>query len=339
MFLLNKAAFAQQDLRFHYEVNEVRELMLIAMAISSPPFDDSSFIRKDTPYFEEVVDFFGNDNKLPLPYLFSKQKTWKNYHGYLMDAVMYAFSGDTIVKIAASKNLSWGEKDHIAELVPLINFFAKKTKFRQFYQKHLPYYKSLVDLLQKQAPLMPQWTWMEKKSKVHFNQCYVFTSPLINGRHATHQLDFQGKPSLFIYIGPPITETTLSKPMIEAQCSRMLFTELDHNYVNPVGDQYEKQIKQLIKRKKKWARSGTGYASDMAIFNEYMTWAVYLLYASERYDDETFHQTEKSIIHQMQTQRGFHKFDSFYSNIKMVYTSEMTLEELYTRYFQHTLSK
>lgn len=334
MFFLNSTAHAQQDLRFHYEVNEVRELILIAMAISSPPFDDSTFIRKDTPYFEEVSDYFGKDHKHPLPLFFSHKKPWKNYHGYLMDAAMYTFNGDSLVKIASNKNISWGEKDYITELLPLINSFSKTTKFRQFFFKHQPYYKGLTDLLQRQAPLMPQWTWLEQKSTVHYNQCFVLFSPLINGRHATHHLDFQGKPSIFIYVGPPITETTLSKSLIEAQCTRMLFTELDHNYVNPVSDQFEKQINQLIKHRKKWARSGTGYSSEIAIFNEYMTWAVYLLYANDRFDDETFHSTEKSIIYQMTSQRSFYQFESFYSDIKMVYTPNMTLDELYTHYFQ-----
>ncbi len=60
----------------------------------------------------------------------------------------------------------------------------------------------------------------------------------------------------------------------EASGTHMLFTELDHGFVNPVTWQHRKLVTQHFNISR-WD-TGSGYETDsLATFNEYMTWGVY----------------------------------------------------------------
>lgn len=65
-----------------------------------------------------------------------------------------------------------------------------------------------------------------------------------------------------------------------ASGTHMLFTELDHAFVNPLTGQYRPLV-QANFANSQWD-SGSGYEKDsLATFNEYMTWAVYDLYVQQ----------------------------------------------------------
>jgi len=68
----------------------------------------------------------------------------------------------------------------------------------------------------------------------------------------------------------------------------MVFTEIDHNYCNPVSSKYQNEIDSIFSDSSKWINK-TGnvelYPTLVAIFNEYTTHAVYLLYVRNQFHD------------------------------------------------------
>jgi hypothetical protein len=67
-----------------------------------------------------------------------------------------------------------------------------------------------------------------------------------------------------------------------------VFSEIDHNYVNPVSDKYKKEINKIMgdEHRSKWIKAngdGKYYGTGYKVFNEYMTHAVYLIYTNEFY--------------------------------------------------------
>ena len=125
-----------------------------------------------------------------------------------------------------------------------------------------------------------------------------------------------------------------SEAIWEAGMTRVVFTEIDHNYVNPVSDKYVSQIDQVFSKKGFWADGvrTASYNSPYAVFNEYMTWAAFSLYAREKYSPEVAAQYIPRMEKQMAENRGFLKFAAFNQKLIQLYDARsegQKVEDLY----------
>jgi hypothetical protein len=94
--------------------------------------------------------------------------------------------------------------------------------------------------------------------------------------------------------------------------SGIVFTEIDHNYVNPVSCMYRKAIDSVFSERTIWAnKQASGYGSAESVFNEYMTHAVFCLYIYDTYDKVTADMVVADRIYMMIDRRGFIKFREF----------------------------
>jgi hypothetical protein len=114
----------------------------------------------------------------------------------------------------------------------------------------------------------------------------------------------------------------------------MVFTEIDHNYVNPETDKYIDKVNTYFKDKNKWTagKESKGYSSAYAVFNEYMTWSVYLLYCYDQYNNEDFKIINDRIVKYIINKRGFHRFDDFHGTMLSLYSNKKedeTVSDLY----------
>jgi hypothetical protein len=118
----------------------------------------------------------------------------------------------------------------------------------------------------------------------------------------------------------------LHKALVE----RMVFTEIDHNYVNPIIDKDEnkKIIAETFSNLDDWNQQDS-YGNSFLTFNEYMTWSVACIYIYENYEQETYNEFLKYTINTMNV-RGFVKFGEFYKELLNLYKkSERPIYELY----------
>jgi hypothetical protein len=53
------------------------------------------------------------------------------------------------------------------------------------------------------------------------------------------------------------------------------------------------------------------YNSPYLVFNEYSTWMVFLLYARDTYESAVYEEIERTVIRQMEGERGFIRFGAF----------------------------
>ncbi len=104
--------------------------------------------------------------------------------------------------------------------------------------------------------------------------------------------------------------------------SGTVFTEIDHNYVNPVTSKYWKEIDNIFKNDHIWIvrnSSNRGYDKGEYVFNEYMTHAVFCLYMNENYGGETANYVIDKRIELMEKRRGFIKFREFFNKLSDLY--------------------
>ena len=104
----------------------------------------------------------------------------------------------------------------------------------------------------------------------------------------------------------------ISKSEKQGLMSGIVFTEIDHNYVNPISSNYWEEIDTIFKSKS-WvdANKNILYDSPFSIFNEYMTHALFCLWVMEKYDTKTAEYVIQNRIELNVKYRGFTKFDSF----------------------------
>ncbi len=111
-----------------------------------------------------------------------------------------------------------------------------------------------------------------------------------------------------------------------ARYTGTVMTEIDHNYVNPVSDDYQKTLNALMgeSNRSRWVSqsySSNSYKNGYKVFNEYMTHGVYLLYTNDRLTASEQEMLEKMKINSMQKTRGFSNFGNFYNELKRLYLS------------------
>jgi hypothetical protein len=65
-----------------------------------------------------------------------------------------------------------------------------------------------------------------------------------------------------------------------------------------------------------------GYPKPEMTFNEYMTWAVFLLYARDTYDEQTFASVKSRVGTQMTQGRSFPLFQEFADELLRLYGTD-----------------
>lgn len=96
--------------------------------------------------------------------------------------------------------------------------------------------------------------------------------------------------------------------------SGIVFTEIDHNYVNPATNKYPKQVDSIFSNRSVWTKQGNNsdyYGSAGSVFNEYMTHAVFCLYVLDHYNKQTAEFVIDNREQLMVNKRNFIRFKEF----------------------------
>jgi hypothetical protein len=315
---------------YSIEVPAVHELIFIIYALTDVGATDSVMIHHNSDYYKKVMNHFGSFREEKIVKSIDK-KIRTSYNQIRMDAANYSInSNNEITKNCKYKNLSWGNKDYIKRYLSDLKTFCVKTGFFEFYKNNSTYYDSLKGLMQKQCAIEKQYLWLEKNFPIHHHSYRIIFSPLSKGKHATNV----SLEDVVVFVSGPTQNSDLSETLLEARDSRMLFTEIDHNYVNPISDLHQKEIKKAFRNKHGWVRPDVSddYVNEYAVFNEYMTWAVYLLYAKDTYSSSDFEVIRKNIEEFMVFQRGFLIFRWFTEQMLELYRrkeAERPISDLY----------
>ena len=63
-------------------------------------------------------------------------------------------------------------------------------------------------------------------------------------------------------------------------------------------------------------KQSSGYKTGLSIFNEYMTWAVYVAYVEDHFDQQVATAHTETVIQFMQERRGFPLFGAFFRELQ-----------------------
>jgi len=320
--------------RYSFEIPEVQELVHILFTITTTGKKDSNMVEHRTEYYKEVINHFDEfkTEQIVTDLDSLLQKGW--YAVLKMDACGFYFEGNEIKKDSIYKKLSWDGPNFIEPYISEIQDFAIKSSFRKFYQSHIPYYNKLKILMNEQTPIEKQWKWVEHQFELTYDNYRITFSPLVNGSHSTNNFVQDDFKQTVMFICGPIEDDKMDDNYKEALMTRVVFTEIDHNYVNPISDRYASQIEEALQPIENWADEKTlqFYGSPYSVFNEYITWVVFTAYALENYNQKDFEKINERIELQMSEWRGFVKFKEFNRFFVELYKNKQpnqTIEDLY----------
>jgi hypothetical protein len=208
------------------------------------------------------------------------------------------------------------------QLLPLVQDFADRSKFREFYANNKALYTTQIQRQKELMPVRSMWDWLEQQfPRTKFQSYKVVFSSLIGGSHSTQNfssfyMNELFRESVMFVCG---TDRYDKKPELtekqkEGLMSGIVFTEIDHNYVNPVSNRYRSRVDSIFSNRNIWTAKGgdnSWYGSPMSVFNEYITHAAFCLWVLDSYDKPTADLVINNRISLMVDKRHFSRFKEF----------------------------
>ena len=314
-----------------YETPKVFELMNIAFALTDTSKAYFNTIDTTTQYYKEVILHFAKFRSHKLVRALTEQVK--------KDASKYAFNlakgADLLLvdgKLSRRKRLPTGRRiwnDLHSERKKAIEDFSRQSGLEQFYVAHQEYYAKTLQQSKEYLQTSAMQQWLEKEFPNKYDKYTIIISPLMRGYHFGYHLTRKGKKVSIIYISAAngYNRNKLTDKQVAGLYTGVAFTEIDHNYVNPVSDCFEKELNQIMggENRNNWTKTSYGndsYDTGYKIFNEYMTHGVYLLYTKAKFSEEDQMVIKKSRIRLMSERRKYYRFEDFYNQLEKLYSSK-----------------
>jgi len=285
------------------------ELALVVASLTDLGRDSGRQIDRSTPYYSTVEAYFRPYAKMSavadLPEDFNLPRLVGNAADFDIDR------NDNIVEVDQSGSL-WGDADGdlFRRMRPDLEAFAEVSGFISFYERHHEEYATLIKATTEMVDPQDIRAWLEAEFSARPGPARIIVSPLMAGLNWTTL--YKNEQRIWIKAPDPsvVVETSALDRM---HFVRSVFTEIDHAYVNPVAATMEADIAFAFEQTARWAttQAAKNYPTAELQFNEYMTWAAFLLYAAERLTEEDFILLKERTVSIMVDGRGFRAFESF----------------------------
>ena len=302
------------------EIPRVYELLHVVIALTEPGQTGQYNLNYNSDYYQEVIKYFKPYDDHPAVQEYVNLRAEYSYSG-LRKIFAYKFNDNN--EIIKNEIYNYSNKD-LNNYSKLLEDFAQKSNFNNFYSQHQNYYDAKIKEFNKYTDLKEIWVWLEENYPNRYDSYKVVLSPLVFASHNTTSFsDTQkGFKEIIMFVSSAELFTRhnfANEKLTAALTERMVFTEIDHNYVNPTTDQAEnmRQVMAVFGNLKKWNQQ-SGYGNSALTFNEYMTWATACLYVHDNYNREVYNKFLKNTNDTMKA-RGFIKFPAFYDELLSLY--------------------
>lgn len=319
-----------------FEIPPALEIAMIALALTKGGREDDNLTDRDSAYYGEVMAWFEPYASHRLVRELDKLgvDVWTHY-AFRNNAYGWAWQGGDL----ASRRVFWQidgqselwEPDEFSQRAALVAQFARDTRADEFLVAHDAYYRSLEQHYAQGVPTEHMIAWLGAQfPSVTYQGFRVVFSPLIGGNHNTSRTSFDGYGETQMFVSGPIGPMDL---VDRGLYSRVLLTEIDHNYVNPISDLHRSAIDAAIPNLVVF-HNGSSYESAYMTFNEYVTWAVFDAWWGDWCEEQACPADALSRVRERTTElmvhRGFVQYPAFQDAFRSAYRGEGgSIPELY----------
>lgn len=339
---------------YKVEIPEAYELIKVMVALTEVGQIDSNMVDMTTEYYQDVMNHFSvfedhkqirkMNRKIKKP---EKFLTYINYLFYRWNALGYVIDENN--KIVHNKEIPQKQflifRDPIRKNQKHINDFIAESNFRSFYSDHKNYYDSLTLIYKDIIPIDKMTNWLTAKfPTISYDSYKIICSPLVNGTHYTEKFSSNGFSQTIMSVCPIFLNNKYSTEVNEMRNSRIVFTEIDHNFVNLISDKYAEKIDEVLNDLDVWrikSSATKAYESPYRVFNEYMTWALFSLYCIDNFEEKDYEVALSSMERTMVKGRDFIKFKEFNRKLIEIYTEGKIndIDKIYSQMLDWCMNK
>jgi Domain of unknown function (DUF4932) len=326
--VFDKAYQSRHKGKMFVEIPEVYELVNIAIAMTPTGIDDKNMVFKNSEYYTSVRQWFDKFKDHPL--LAEFDAAFKKNIGIYSSLKMngYSFEFDEQGKIVQSKvydrtGFSGQGANTLRPYLGRLQSFADASDFRKFYKENEKTYQEQIAFYRDTANLAGMKKWLDKNfpGSNDYDTYKIIFSPLVAYNQSSTWFESNGFKELQPHVNFPYPQDVgrilqgekLSEPGEIIFRGNIVFTEINHGYINPEADKYADRILKATSNRDRWVdkSKGPGYYAGIATFNEYMNWAVVSLRIADQAPRDEQDRMIASIDRMMKERRGFPQFTAF----------------------------
>jgi hypothetical protein len=323
--VFNKKYQAANRGKISVEIPEVYELVNVAIAMTPTGIADKNLVYQNSDYYRNVRSWFDKYHGHPLLSALDEElkKNSGNYFRLKMNG--YAFEYDEKGRIVQSKvydRTGWGNTNDLRPFLTQLQSFSDETNFREFFKQNRKTYDEQVVFYRETANIAEMKRWLDKNfpASNDYNYYKIIFSPLVAYNQSSNWLESNGFKELQPHVNFPypqdlarFTKDGLSEEAQVVFRGNIVFTEINHGYINPEAEKYGERVVKAVSERDHWVakRMGSDYYPGPATFNEYMNWALVSLRIVDYVPAAEQDKLIASIDRMMTTSRGFPQFEKF----------------------------
>jgi hypothetical protein len=311
----------------HVEVPEAYELVNVAIAMTPTAIADPGLIYKEGPYYAAVRQWFDRHAGHPAVAMLDSalRRNQGSYFTLKMNGRAFDFDrrGRLVRSAVYDRTGFTGERSNaLAPFAARLDDFARATSFRAFYARHRPVYDAQVAFYRDTADIAAMRRWLERQfpGQRPYDSFRIVFSPLVAYNQSVTWLESNGFKELQPHVNFPYAADLaaraglggLTDSAAKVYRGNIVFTEINHGYINPEADGHAARVARAIADRNFWVDSakGPGYYGGNAAFNEYMNWVlVNVRYVDVAPAGERAAMTD--AVERMMVRRGFPRFPAF----------------------------
>ena len=304
-------------------IPEVYELVNIIIALTDSADKSGGLVYKNAPYYAEVQKAFAAHKNDPLVKEFDKaiKADVFAYFNLKMDGNAFVFdkSGRIVNRKEYDRTGFAGRlQNNLRPFVPELERFARESKFRDFYRAHKSLYDAECAEFVKGCDLAGMRDWLQSRFPVAkpYDFVDVVFSPLVAWNQSSTHFESNGFRTLQPHVNYPYPQDTpkrtppLSPQAIAIDRGMIVFTEMNHGYLDAEGDKYNEAILAATDKTEGWLveQMRRSY-SGAAVFYEYMNWGLVSLWAIDAAPKDA--DAVARDVAMIMKRRGFSRFAEF----------------------------
>lgn len=331
--------------RTRIEIPEVYELVNVAIALTPTAIADRGLVAKDSRYHADMRQWFDAHGGHPVVAMLDSAMKQNSSMYFNLKMNGYAFEFDSKGRIVKSKvydRINARRTNPLEPYIEQLQGFADATRFREFYSRNRATFDAQVAFYRDTADIAGMRTWLEGHfpGREPYQTYNIILSPLVGHNQSVTWFSSNGFAELQPHVNFPYAQNFQAGPLqglsdesVRLYRGNILFTEINHGYINPEADRYADRIRSAISNRNRWVDSarGPGYYGGISAFNEYMNWVLVNLRLADL-GPESERAQMISAVEQMMVRRGFPQFPAFSQFLLPLYTNRppgRTLVELY----------
>ncbi len=346
---IESAVFSKQYVQTHtgktfVEIPDVYELINAIFALTKAAQKNNDLVNKQTPYYQKVVDYFSPYKNEPAVSVIDSILTNDDtmYFPLKMDAYAFSFDRKGIIQQSpVYDRVSWGNENTLRPYVSLLQRFAQKSRFVEFYRKNQPFYTQLVTAYRDSLDVAGMQAWLNLNfPTTRYNSFKIIFSPLVSGNQSAKSFDNNGFREAQAHVNFPFrdkSDANFSAKAVRVRDGDIVFTELNHAFINPETEkpQYEKALSSAFVKLDTWldkSKPAKHYDNVYSCFEEHMNWGLVNL----RYVDYAPKNELATLLSGVETmmvnRRGFKRFAEFSQFLVPLYQNRppgTTVADLY----------